>query len=308
MKKFSILFLITFFWACDPCADVTCDHGTCEEGNCVCDDGWTGDNCDIDKCASVNCGDHGTCSDGACVCDNGWTGALCDECATDCGDHGECNDDGECDCDPGWTGDNCETNECESINCGAHGTCVAGYCDCDVGWYGEFCDIEGTAQICSNTCGPDQDGSWANDGYCDDGGPGYDFAACTCGSDCGDCGTRTAEECAGAADAGLAVYTLITSFPCNSQLIDVYIAENEEDELEYLGSLDSYCTEEPNCYDGCTVTTEVHHGTYYVYAECNDGLVYWDGYIDIAEGFCTIVPLPEPGKKLFSVVRKIFEK
>lgn len=37
---------------------------------------------------------------------------------------------------------------------------------------------------CSDTC------DWANDGQCDDGGPGADYFDCALGTDCGDCGPR----------------------------------------------------------------------------------------------------------------------
>jgi hypothetical protein len=30
----------------DPCKDVNCNNGTCEEGTCKCEDGYTGANCD----------------------------------------------------------------------------------------------------------------------------------------------------------------------------------------------------------------------------------------------------------------------
>ena len=38
--------------------------------------------------------------------------------------------------------------------------------------------------ICTNTC------EWANDGDCDDGGPGSDYDLCEYGTDCADCGPR----------------------------------------------------------------------------------------------------------------------
>lgn len=38
--------------------------------------------------------------------------------------------------------------------------------------------------ICENTC------TWANDGVCDDGGPGSEYSVCGLGTDCGDCGAR----------------------------------------------------------------------------------------------------------------------
>ena len=41
---------------------------------------------------------------------------------------------------------------------------------------------------CSNTC------NWAADGECDDGGPGAWYSACTLGTDCYDCGTRSTTQ------------------------------------------------------------------------------------------------------------------
>lgn len=45
--------------------------------------------------------------------------------------------------------------------------------------------------LCSNTC------EFANDGDCDDGGPGHDFDLCALGTDCGDCGPRSPTTPAG---------------------------------------------------------------------------------------------------------------
>lgn len=42
-----------------------------------------------------------------------------------------------------------------------------------------------TGPGCTNTC------RFANDGDCDDGGPGSDFSLCSLGTDCNDCGPRS---------------------------------------------------------------------------------------------------------------------
>jgi hypothetical protein len=42
-----------------------------------------------------------------------------------------------------------------------------------------------TVSLCTNTC------EFANDGECDDGGPGAEWEECDIGSDCGDCGSRS---------------------------------------------------------------------------------------------------------------------
>ena len=46
------------------------------------------------------------------------------------------------------------------------------------------------ASGCEDTCGPDDNGDWAGDGTCDDGGEGSEFGVCPLGSDCTDCGER----------------------------------------------------------------------------------------------------------------------
>lgn len=63
---FSLLLMITFTeTSCkDKCKDVICNNGICDEGNCVCNYGWGGDNCDFkrvsvfygDWAGSFNCG------------------------------------------------------------------------------------------------------------------------------------------------------------------------------------------------------------------------------------------------------------
>ena len=268
MKKISILFIMAFFWACDPCADVTCVNGTCVEGTCECDHGWTGSSCEVDMCASVTCV-HGTCDAGLCNCNTGWAGPACDVCENDCGDHGECNDAGECVCDNGWTGD--------------------------------LCDEEVVTTLCTNTC------EYANDGECDDGGEGSDWDLCACGTDCIDCGTRTSAECGTGVDAAISVWTSITTFPCNTQRIDVYFGATEAD-LEYYSYLDSYYPHDnpPECGDGGTVTLPVVHGTYWVYAECNDGDAYWGpGPVTVDEGYCYILELT--ASKSFSIVPKFLK-
>ena len=57
---------------------------------------------------------------------------------------------------------------------------------------------EPTGALCENTC------EFANDGDCDDGGPGADFSVCGLGTDCGDCGPRSrgGDGCAATAPRG----------------------------------------------------------------------------------------------------------
>lgn len=60
-----------------PCKDVSCAHGACMEGNCLCNAGWTGPNCDqVDQCYQRTCV-NGYCADGSCVCDPFYEGNTC---------------------------------------------------------------------------------------------------------------------------------------------------------------------------------------------------------------------------------------
>lgn len=80
-----ICFAVSFFAACgddpiDPCAGVDCgDNGTCVEGICVCEDGYSGVSCEFfDPCFSVDCGNNGTCLGGSCDCEVGYYGDHCE--------------------------------------------------------------------------------------------------------------------------------------------------------------------------------------------------------------------------------------
>lgn len=63
---------------------------------CKCDDGWSGEYCDVLKCDSKFCGLNGDCdTDGTkrwCNCHPGWDGAHCNEVSckriTKCGQNG----------------------------------------------------------------------------------------------------------------------------------------------------------------------------------------------------------------------------
>ena len=52
------------------------------------------------------------------------------------------------------------------------------------GFIDSFASASPANSLCSNTC------AWANDGVCDDSGPGATFADCQLGTDCNDCGAR----------------------------------------------------------------------------------------------------------------------
>lgn len=66
----------------ESCVGVLCQNGgTCENGDCICINSYTGTLCEIplDSCTLINCGPHGTCASGHCDCDPNWTGTHCDQ-------------------------------------------------------------------------------------------------------------------------------------------------------------------------------------------------------------------------------------
>ena len=98
----------------DPCDDVNClNGGTCNDGTCVCPDGFSGEFCQTtDLCAAITCQNGGACLDGLCDCPDGFGGEFCEvsepcEIIT-CENGGTC-DSGVCDCLEGYTGTNCQT-------------------------------------------------------------------------------------------------------------------------------------------------------------------------------------------------------
>ncbi|WP_434391609.1 FG-GAP-like repeat-containing protein [Melittangium boletus] len=141
-----------------PCCDgLTCQNGTCGEGNV-----------EVDECAAGtdNCNDNATCTNTVdaftCACNAGYEGdgVTCtniDECATSpCLNGGTCADGINaftCACAPGFTGATCATNidECAASPCLNGGTCTDGInaytCACAPTYTGSTC------QACSGTLG-----------------------------------------------------------------------------------------------------------------------------------------------------------
>jgi len=113
-------------------------------------------------CDGIDCGEHGYCEEGVCVCRDGYIGEFCETpgpcTGVDCGENGTCVD-GICECDAGYEGDHCEINidECDPNPCLNGGTCTDGVnsytCACIDGFTGEDCQ----------NCPTDADG----DGYGD---------------------------------------------------------------------------------------------------------------------------------------------
>ncbi len=111
-----------------------------------------------DLCAAVACGDFGTCVDGSCRCDEGWTGTGCesdvDECTDDptaCHADATCtNTDGgfTCACNDGFVGDGATCSaSCAADPCMNGGVCTDGEsgatCGCEgTGYEGDFCETD----------------------------------------------------------------------------------------------------------------------------------------------------------------------
>lgn len=82
--KFRLLFatvlLSIIFSTCkrDSCKLILCQNGECNDGVCMCEEGWKGENCEIidDPCLNVPCL-NGSCDNGECDCDAGFEGSDC---------------------------------------------------------------------------------------------------------------------------------------------------------------------------------------------------------------------------------------
>lgn len=69
------------FFSPADCLDPVCsNHGVCIHGECHCNPGWGGNNCEILKTMCPDqCSGHGTYlqESGTCNCDPNWTGPDC---------------------------------------------------------------------------------------------------------------------------------------------------------------------------------------------------------------------------------------
>ena len=209
--------------------------------NCVCERGWYGENCDENPCLTKGCQNDHTCqiisetvaichcdngftgqfceidqgcsrppfceneeqtaecinlADGTqkCICHLGWTGALCEIPEGSC-DGEPCNggvctivdNKVTCDCsllDPLPTGEFCENphpcvNELTKDQCGDNGSCekagtpgIDATCICKNNFHGEFCEIPPPCQRFKKLC--------LNDGSCTNTGINDDDYVCQC--------------------------------------------------------------------------------------------------------------------------------
>jgi hypothetical protein len=68
-----------FFLA--QCTDLCSGHGVIEHGQCRCQEGWHGTECQLmlNQCEIANCNNRGSCIAGKCVCQNGYQGKFCEQ-------------------------------------------------------------------------------------------------------------------------------------------------------------------------------------------------------------------------------------
>eukprot|EP00298_Acanthocystis_sp_HF-20_P017674 c21803_g1_i3.p1 GENE.c21803_g1_i3~~c21803_g1_i3.p1 ORF type:complete len:1064 (-),score=458.95 c21803_g1_i3:71-3262(-) len=115
----------------------------------------------------LNCSGHGQCDDGTCICAEGYTGSGCQyeteshlPCENDCHKNGACHN-GTCICIVGYSSSsNCLYKECP-LNCSSQGYCHKGICMCELGW---------TGVNCSDPTQPDN--NWYHFTFGKDKGPG----------------------------------------------------------------------------------------------------------------------------------------
>lgn len=158
---------------CVPAEDnCPCHHGHCQRSLCVCDEGWTGPECETELggCISTPCAHGGTChpqpSGYNCTCPAGYMGLTCSEEVTAC-HSGPCLNGGSCSirpegysctCLPSHTGRHCQTavDHCVSASCLNGGTCVnkpgTFFCLCATGFQGLHCEEKTNPSCADSPC------------------------------------------------------------------------------------------------------------------------------------------------------------
>ncbi|KAF2897728.1 hypothetical protein ILUMI_08445 [Ignelater luminosus] len=160
------------------------NHGSYVCGVCECEDGWEGENCDLnceyqrfEECRERNesytsstCYGRGDCYCGRCICDEAYTGKYCQEkqCPKNkrgevCSGtlHGVCKD-GTCFCSDLYSGEDCSCplskKHCiapgSDLVCSGQGYCRCGKCVCSPKYSGDYCE---QCPTCSGLCGTYED-------------------------------------------------------------------------------------------------------------------------------------------------------
>lgn len=165
---------------CDVCSG----HGTCNSGQCECDENYFDDG--LYSCSKTCpsdergvCSGHGACKlfggVPSCLCTSGWRGLKCDVMCPgvdindrSCSGHGQCTVDFEqtpptasCNCNQKYRGVGCE-HECPGVTaCTDNGVCdSSGVCTCFDDWVGPACD-------CSSSISCNNRGQCNADGQCE---------------------------------------------------------------------------------------------------------------------------------------------
>ena len=137
--------------------DKNCTNGKYiqKSESCLCNEGFTGNNCEIVKNCSKNCSGNGECSLGKCYCNPGFKGKICSitiKCENDCNKKGKCQN-GKCFCDAGFSGKDCSRKLKCPNNCNNKGICFRDKCLCSPGWGGKDCSIlKIDSKPCNNNC------------------------------------------------------------------------------------------------------------------------------------------------------------
>ena len=128
------------------CTDLCSGHGVIEHGQCRCQEGWHGVECQLmlNQCEVANCNSRGSCVAGECICQSGYQGKFCEQ-----GRVGAF----------GWilcfmrslSLSLCYLVACQDFNCSHHGICVEGKCRCFHGYTNDDCSILVHSQ-CDNRC------------------------------------------------------------------------------------------------------------------------------------------------------------
>lgn len=141
------------------CSKACENGGVCVAAEtCSCASGWSGDDCTVPVCSSVQCTGRQLCvGPNECGCIPGYTGApACTTplCVQRCQNGGRCSAPDTCTCSSGWFDSNCTTPVCTQT-CGNGGNCTApDTCTCASEWQ----DVDCRVPVCSQTC--------ANGGSC----------------------------------------------------------------------------------------------------------------------------------------------
>jgi len=147
----------------ETCVQDCSGHGVCFQGQCACEDTWEGPGCSLKedvKICRAGCNGHGKCGeDGECVCKDGRSGDQCEKldlpCPSPCDNGGKCNN-GTCACAGPWGGDSCKSPSCPGgSGCSGNGKCegdgtVLAKCVCGEGWAGPDCACQSSShEVCS---------------------------------------------------------------------------------------------------------------------------------------------------------------